>query len=225
MKFQPSDYGLTPSAECFPEPICPDYGWSLSYPLPAMTVSGTAAKLGLSNAPANVTHEANLSAVSDFLARIPFRLSVTSGYRSPAVNAAVGGAKSSDHMEGLAADVKPPYGMSSRDLAIWAYLNRPYLPELDQVIYYTDTTHTHFSIGGRRRQEFLVGNKASGKYQSFRPSDADLADIMRRFPQKPASEGEVAAGSSSGVAAAYWTIAGVMAVGAILTAVWWRRRG
>lgn len=34
-------------------------------------------------------------------------LYVNSGYRSPAVNAAVGGAKTSAHMDGRAADVKP----------------------------------------------------------------------------------------------------------------------
>lgn len=39
-------------------------------------------------------------------------LRIHSGYRSPALNAAVGGSKNSYHMKGLAADFDPPPGMT-----------------------------------------------------------------------------------------------------------------
>ena len=47
---------------------------------------------------------------------------ISSGYRSPAVNKAVGGSKTSDHMQGFAADIEVP-GISNYDLANWILNN------------------------------------------------------------------------------------------------------
>lgn len=84
------------------------------FTLAELTRSATAKRLGLDNTPnAAVLNE--LRATAELLERIRSTLGVpmivTSGYRSPAVNRAVGGVTSSDHIAGQAADfVAPRYG-------------------------------------------------------------------------------------------------------------------
>jgi hypothetical protein len=71
-------------------------------------VSQTAKRLGLSNDPPPdvllrlQTLAETLEQIRSLLGNKP--ITVSSGYRSPAVNAAVGGSKSSAHMAGYAAD-------------------------------------------------------------------------------------------------------------------------
>ena len=84
------------------------------FSLSEMTRSSTAASRGLDNTP---TPEAlqRLELTAQMLERVRAHLrvpiTVTSGYRSRAVNEAVGGVTSSDHAHGLAADiVAPRYG-------------------------------------------------------------------------------------------------------------------
>lgn len=61
------------------------------------------------NYPSTFTEVANLRALADFLDKIRDELGspivVNSGFRTPEVNAAVGGASRSLHMKGLAADI------------------------------------------------------------------------------------------------------------------------
>lgn len=82
---------------------------------------------------------------------------VTSGYRTKAHNKAVGGSPSSDHPNGLAADITVP-GYSSRDLA-----NRARSALLasgaswDQIIWYASDRHVHVGIGHRMRRMFFQG--------------------------------------------------------------------
>lgn len=82
------------------------------FTLDELTVSQTAARLGLSNAPPAAVvaelrrlAEAILQPLRNHLGR---PIVVSSGYRSPAVNAAVGGALASAHMSGRAADITVP---------------------------------------------------------------------------------------------------------------------
>jgi zinc D-Ala-D-Ala carboxypeptidase len=133
MGFQPSEHSYG------------DYGWSSNFPAEDLTVSGTARARGLSNEPATSAHRKNLSRLSDFLARLPFELKVTSAYRSPAVNLAVKGSKTSQHPNGLAVDAVPR-GVSNKDVASWLHTRREEFPELDQVIWYTDSSHVHIGI-------------------------------------------------------------------------------
>lgn len=84
------------------------------FTLEELTASQTAVRRGLDNTP---TPEAlaNLKQVAATLELVRYEFGapvlVSSGYRSPAVNAAVGGAKDSAHMEGRAADFSiPAYG-------------------------------------------------------------------------------------------------------------------
>jgi hypothetical protein len=79
-----------------------------------LTASTTAARLGLRNVPDGPALY-QLTKLAEMLERVRSLLGVpvvvTSAYRSPQVNAAVGGRTSSDHCKGMAADiVAPRYG-------------------------------------------------------------------------------------------------------------------
>ena len=84
------------------------------FSLAELTASATAQRLGLDNTPAQELLP-RLVLTAEMLERIRSTMgvpvTVTSGYRAPAVNHAVGGVTSSDHAQGHAADiVAPGYG-------------------------------------------------------------------------------------------------------------------
>lgn len=84
------------------------------FTLAELTASTTAQRMGLDNTPAPELLP-RLVLTAEMLERIRGTLgapiTVTSGYRAPAVNRAVGGVTSSDHAQGHAADiVAPGYG-------------------------------------------------------------------------------------------------------------------
>ncbi len=88
---------------------------STHFTLAELTRSATATRLGINNtAPTAVlphlTHTAQmLERIRAALGHVP--ITVTSGYRCPALNAAVGSRTSSDHTQGHAADfVAPAFG-------------------------------------------------------------------------------------------------------------------
>ena len=80
------------------------------------------ARLGLDNTPP----PAVITALKTLCERVlePVRkqfgrpMAINSGYRSPAVNKAVGGAADSQHVRGEAADIEIP-GLANGDIAIW----------------------------------------------------------------------------------------------------------
>lgn len=81
------------------------------FTLSELTASSTAERLGLDNTPAPEIVP-RLVRTAQMLEMIRMELgapvAVTSGYRSPAVNRAVGGVTSSDHAQGHAADIVAP---------------------------------------------------------------------------------------------------------------------
>ena len=86
---------------------------SPSFTLEQLTFSSTALRLGLDNTP-NAGEISNLGALCDTLlepaqALLGTTFTVNSGYRSPSLNQAVGGAVGSAHMDGRAADVVPQH--------------------------------------------------------------------------------------------------------------------
>jgi hypothetical protein len=160
-----------------------EYGWVQAYPQSALTVSGAANSRGISNQPTSAQHKANLSLLSDFLAKIPFPVRVTSAYRSPEVNAAVGGSSSSQHPNGLGVDISPTT-ISNRDLATWFYKNINSFPELDQAIFYTQDSHIHLGIcppgatgcvNGAPRHDFRWATGEGGTYLPWGPTPAEMA--------------------------------------------------
>ncbi len=90
------------------------------FTLAELTASTTAARLGLDNAPEPELLP-RLVLLAEMLERIRSTLNVpvivTSGYRSPPVNRAVGGVTSSDHTQGHAADIVAPRFGSASDVA------------------------------------------------------------------------------------------------------------
>lgn len=90
------------------------------FSLAELTVSAKAKVLKLANLPTgklldNVKHTAaQLEKIRDFLDGAP--ITVTSCYRAPAVNKAVGGSPTSAHVQGLAADINA-HGFTAPELA------------------------------------------------------------------------------------------------------------
>lgn len=89
-------------------------------------------------------------------------LLVTSGYRSPEVNAHpdVNGSPSSQHLKGQAADVVPMAASVEEVLTVLRTL------PVDQVITYSDTNHVHISTSTNPRYEFLYRTSA-GHYEAM----------------------------------------------------------
>ena len=91
-----------------------------NFSLKELTTSETATRKGLDNTP-NETVTANLKTLAENILQ-PVRehygksVKVNSGYRSPDVNASVGGSKTSDHCKGQAADIEIT-GVANGDLA------------------------------------------------------------------------------------------------------------
>lgn len=85
--------------------------------------------------------------------------SPSSGYRSPALNTAIGGAKTSQHMKGQAADFEVP-GVPNHELAAWVRDNLDY----DQLIleYYipgqpsSGWVHCSVKAAGNRNEELTI---------------------------------------------------------------------
>lgn len=135
-----------------------------NFTLSELTVSQTATRNGLNNTP-GPSQTANLKLLC-VLALQPLRdklkkpVIVTSGYRSPSVNAAIGGARNSAHMSGLAADIYIP-GMSSAELM--KRIHTMGLP-VDQVIdEFGSWVHVAVAPKGQTpRREYLIARYQNG---------------------------------------------------------------
>ena len=138
-----------------------------------MTASSAAARLGIDNTPPPEAQRAMQVLVAQVLDPLRTALGrpvrVTSGYRAPAVNRAVQGSPTSQHMAGEAADIKAD-GLSAEQLATAIVrLGLPY----DQVIWYAPERggHVHVSFTTRRpnRRQSLHA-PAAGGYRPWAPA-------------------------------------------------------
>ena len=106
---------------------------SENFSLEELIRSSTAMRIGIDNIP-NDEHLKNLQVVVDEIAQ-PLRdhfgkpVRINSGYRSPALNDAIGGSKKSQHSKGEAIDLEID-GVSNMEVAGWITENCDY----DQVI-------------------------------------------------------------------------------------------
>lgn len=91
-----------------------------NFTLNELTQSETALRKGLDNAPTQDIISALQSLAANVLQPVRDHygrgVKVNSGYRSPEVNASVGGSKTSDHCKGQAADIEIP-GVANAELA------------------------------------------------------------------------------------------------------------
>jgi zinc D-Ala-D-Ala carboxypeptidase len=100
-----------------------------NFTLSEMTKSETALRHGMDNTPPQEIVN-NLQALAVHVLQ-PVRdhygkgVKVNSGYRSPDVNAKVGGSRTSDHTRGMAADIEIP-GVPNAELAEWIRGNLPF---------------------------------------------------------------------------------------------------
>jgi hypothetical protein len=128
---------------------------SKSFTLEALTFSQTSVRKGIDNTP-NDEQIANLTELAQSLERVQSLLGhplhISSAFRSPKVNAAVGGSVTSAHMEGYAADIRcEAFGSPLEICKAIAGSDIPF----DQVIY-EYKSWCHFSCDPRMRKETLT---------------------------------------------------------------------
>lgn len=135
-----------------------------------LTASGAANRRGLDNTPDSTARRRLTSLVKVVLDPLRVRLGgpikVTSGYRSKAVNDAIGGSKTSQHMRGEAVDMMPPSALGALGFARW--IDSTGIP-YDQLIWYDlgRGGHVHISYrqSGNRRQ--ILHAPTGGGYDAW----------------------------------------------------------
>ena len=140
-----------------------------NFSLNELTKSQTAERKGIDNTP-SAEHQENLKKLCENVLQ-PIRdhfeqvVSVSSGYRSPVLCAAIGSKSTSQHARGEAADFEI-FGISNKELADWIHYNTNY----DQLIleYWKESdpnsgwVHCSYSESNNRRQ-YLRAYKENGK--------------------------------------------------------------
>ena len=141
---------------------------SKNFALSEMVKSATAERLNVDNSPSDI-HLVNLTHLAIRILQ-PVRdefgvITINSGYRSPALNAKVGGSKTSQHCNGQAADFES-FSTPNPDLAKWIANNL----EFDQLIleFYDGVNpnsgwvHCSYNLMGNRKK-ILTALKTGGK--------------------------------------------------------------
>ena len=141
---------------------------SKNFALSEMVKSATAERLNVDNSPSDI-HLVNLTHLAIRILQ-PVRdefgvITINSGYRSPALNAKVGGSKTSQHSNGQAADFES-FSTPNPDLAKWIANNL----EFDQLIleFYdginpnSGWVHCSYNLMGNRKK-ILTALKTGGK--------------------------------------------------------------
>lgn len=122
------------------------------FTLTELCVSAAASRANISNIPTGANTLAKLKDLAWQMEIVRVLLGgkpiiITSGYRTPQVNALVGGSSTSDHMQAVACDFNRP-GLTVKDCA--NILEESAL-KYDQLILYK--THLHIGFGPRMRRD------------------------------------------------------------------------
>ena len=136
---------------------------SPNFNLDEFTQSASADRLNISNEPtAEVITSLQLlvtNVLQPLRTALGRSITVTSGYRNPAVNKAVGGVKTSQHSEGKAVDIVVAGVAPHAVVEMLLKLNIPF----DQVINeFNDWTHISYNKDINRKQ-VLTAKKINGK--------------------------------------------------------------
>ena len=94
---------------------------SKNFSLQELTKSDTAIRKSIDNTPSNEALSNLTTLCNMVLQKVRHShgaVTVTSGYRSPELNRAIGGSTTSDHCKGCAADFEVP-GLDNKQLALW----------------------------------------------------------------------------------------------------------
>jgi zinc D-Ala-D-Ala carboxypeptidase len=133
------------------------------FTLEELTSSSTALRKGIDNHAPNEEVMDHLRVLASGLERVRAilgaALHIDSGYRSPALNKAVGGVATSAHITGYAADfICPGYGTP---LQVVKILTEPHAMEFDQII--QEGTWVHISFVPAMRRSILTAHFVDGK--------------------------------------------------------------
>ena len=141
---------------------------SKNFSLSEMVKSATAVRLSVDNSPSSI-HLVNLTHLAIHILQ-PVRdqfgvITINSGYRSPALNAKVGGSKTSQHCNGQAADFES-FSTPNPDLALWITKNL----DFDQIIleFYDGVdpnsgwVHCSYNLMGNRKKILTALKTKSG---------------------------------------------------------------
>jgi hypothetical protein len=141
---------------------------SKNFSMTEFTKSQTALREGIDNTPEGEHLDAAVALFENIVQPVRDHFGPTvinSGYRSPALNKAVGGSATSQHCKGQAADIECP-GVPNADVAQWIVDNC----DFDQVIleFYTpgipDSGWVHVSYkSADNRKSILTAMKENGK--------------------------------------------------------------
>ena len=131
-----------------------------NFTLEELTFSQTATRKGIDNEPSD-TVKANLQVLAQGLERIRAILlcpiHISSGYRSPALNRAIGGSAKSAHMDGYAADITAPKFGTPNEIV--RALKRHGI-KCDQCI--MEGTWVHISFAPAMRNQFMTATFNNG---------------------------------------------------------------
>ena len=133
-----------------------------------LTKSATAKRKGIDNSP-SMQVRANLAALVENVLD-PLReaygkpIVVTSGYRCEKLNRAVGGAASSQHVKGQAADIRRVQDTAEENKKLFDLIVKLGLP-FDQLINEYGYDWVHVSYGPRHRRMKLRAVKKNGRTQ------------------------------------------------------------
>ena len=136
------------------------------FSLEEFTDSQTAARNGLSNIPAEGTYaRVNLHRIAETMEKVRKLLGhpvlISSGYRSPKVNAKVGGSKNSAHVHGLACDFTCP-GYGTPLMVCMELEEHMGKLEIDQLIHEFETwVHLGLRDGNPRHQTLTIDKKGT----------------------------------------------------------------
>jgi len=131
-----------------------------------LTKSATAARKGIKNDP-SIQEVKSLTALIEKVLD-PLReaygkpIIVTSGYRCPKLNAAVGGSASSQHVQGEAADIRSVADTPEENKKLFDLIVKLGLP-YDQLINEYNYDWVHVSFGPRHRRQRMKAVKSNGK--------------------------------------------------------------
>ena len=138
------------------------------FTLAEMTKSATAQRKGIKNDPSIQVCKALTSLIEKVLD--PLReayekpIIVTSGYRCEKLNKAVGGAASSQHVKGEAADIRSVQDTPEENKKLFDLIVKLGLP-FDQLINEYNYDWVHVSYGPRHRRQKLKAVKKNGRTQ------------------------------------------------------------
>ena len=144
---------------------------SKNFTMAEFTKSQTAERQGIDNTPEGEHLDAAIALFENVVQPVRDKFGTTvinSGYRSPDLNAAVGGSSKSQHCKGEAADIECP-GTPNAELAEWIRDNL----EFDQLIleFYTPGipdsgwVHVSYKADGSNRKSILTASRIDGKTQ------------------------------------------------------------